>query len=331
MKSFASLLLLAAACTTEPKAPEGDPVTSFVERREIPLGMNAKLDLLFVIDSSPAMATAQQKLDGDLRAAAAALSSPGFTPDVHVGVITMDAADQGRLRNGAVLAESTRFAWQHEANFDGALPDAVAPLAAVGTGGSSTRQPLDAVLRALAPGANGGFLRDEAYLLVVFVTTGDDASTTSPADAARVLKGLKTDPAKVVVSGAFGACDANGITSAAAPRLDAFFQQFPNRSQQSPLCTPDLVLTAITKSLYTTTLGIACIENIADPTRIDARLVDPETDETLLYRACSSPTDTHCYSLEPHAGCWPDGSLAVVPRPWRTPFPALATLEFETR
>lgn len=332
MKRLASLLLLAAACT-EPPSRTGEQVTSFVERREVPLGMNANLDVLFVIDNSPAMAAAQQKLAGDLRAMATniAFPTPDLAPNVHLGVITTDASDLGRLHDGAFLAHEMRFAWQAESNFDGPIADAFAPLASVGATGSASPHPLDVALAALRPGVNDGFLRDDAYLAIVVLTASDDAGTIAPADAARMLKSLKSDPAKIIVSGAFGTCAEGGITASAAPRLDAFFDQFPNRSSKSTLCAPDLAtITALFGQLYKSTLGLACVEQIADPARIDARLVDPETGEAMLYRACSSANDTRCYSVEAHPGCL-DHAVALRPRPWSTPFPAVATFEFETR
>jgi len=334
MKVLASLLVLATACATEPNVPEGEQVTSFVERRAIPLGMNANLDVLFVIDNSPAMAAAQQKLAADLRAMAASIAgpTPDLTPSLHVGVITTDAVELGRLRNATYLAQEMRFAWQSEANFEGPIADAFAPLASVGAAGSTTTHPIDLMIAALRPGVNAGFLRENAYLAIIVLTANDDAGTIAPADAARMLKSAKADPARIILAGAFGACSEGGITASAAPRLAALFDEFPNRSSQTTLCAPNLsAITALFDHLYKATLGIACIERIADPQRVDARLVDPETGDEILYRACTSSADTRCYALERHPGCPQQGSLAVVPRPWHTPFPALATLEFETR
>ena len=334
MKSLASLLLVASACATEPDMPAGEEVTSFVDRRVIPIGMNADLDVLFVIDNSPAMAAAQQKLATELRAMTARIAAPapGLAPNVQIGVITTDTADLGQLRDQVFLARSTRFAWQSETNFDGALPDAFAPLGAVGAAGSASPRPIDLMLAALTPGVNPGFVRDDAYLAIIVLTANDDTGSIAPADAARMLKSKKSNPAKIVVTGAFGACSEGGITASAAPRLGALLAEFPGRSSQTTLCAPDLTpITDLFTQLYAVTLGLACIERIADPHRVDARLVDPETGDEVLYRACTSADDTRCYALEPHAGCLEDGSLAVVPRPWRTPFPALATLEFESR
>ena len=330
MKRLASLLLLAAACT-DPEAPTGDDVTSFVERREIPLGMNAMIDVLFVIDSSPSMAAAQTKLVGDYRAMIGALATTpgGGTPDLHVGVITTDPG-AGVVRGGH-LADITRFNWRIESNHTEPLADAFLARATVGASGSSETRPLEAMQRALSVDVNPTMWREDAYLAVVFLTAGDDRGTSEIAPVATWLKSLKSDPGKILVTGAFGACAENGVTATAAPRLAAFLDQFPNRSLSTTLCASDLSpLTALTQQLYKTSLGLACIEHVADPARIDARLVDPETDETLVYPVCASPTDTRCYSLDANFGCV-DGALAVHPHPWSTPFPAMATFEYETR
>jgi hypothetical protein len=283
--------------------------------------------VLFVIDNTAGMLPAKDKVARDLHAMVSTLvASPEVEPDLHLAMITTNPDDHGQV--GTVLAQATRFAWEHEQNFDGELADAARfPI----TGLAGYSWPLDTLLQAVAPGDNATFLREDAYLAIVILTAGDDHSMLAPADAARMLKSVKSDPAKIIVTGAFGACDDGGITATAAPQLDAFLEQFPNRSSKTTLCANDLTtLTAAFTQLYKTTLGLACLEHIADPSRIDARLVDPETDETILYRRCTSQDDTRCYSLDPHFGC-AEGGLAMMPRPWGTPFPALATLEYETR
>jgi hypothetical protein len=65
-------------------------------------------------------------------------------------------------------------------NYIGTLEDAFACMATIGYQGCGVEQPLEALRRALQDPANDGFLRDDAMLLVVFLTDEDDSSGTDP-------------------------------------------------------------------------------------------------------------------------------------------------------
>jgi hypothetical protein len=324
------LALALTACVAEPPPPDGEQVTSYVDHREIPVTMNTKIDLLFVIDSSPAMAAAQTKLVADYRRMIDVLAQSTFgeLPDVHIGVVTADLADQGTLHHAAFLADAPRFAWRRERNYYGSLGDAFVDLAAVGTSGSSHTAPLEAMLRALSPAVNPGFVRDAAFLEVVFLTTGDDQGTEGVVEVAHALKTLKQDPSKVVVNGAFGACSGNGITGADAPRLASFLDQFPNRSSRATLCDDDLAPVVIVQRLLTYLLGIACFEHVHTPHECAAYLVDPDSDEQVLLPECSSPTASRCWTLgvNDYGACEPGGQ-GLLFHPSAFPFSATAMID----
>ena len=319
--------LALGACVAD-SPPAGEPVTSVVDHREIPVTMNTKIDLLFVIDDSPAMAAAQTKLVGDYRRMIDVLgqSTLGELPDVHIGVVTADLADQGTLRHAAFLSDAPRFAWRRERNYAGLLGDAFVDLAAVGVGGSTHTAPLEAMQRALDPAVNPGFVRDGAYLEVVFLTAGDDQGTAGVADVARALKLRKPDPSAIVVAGAFGACTSNGITATDAPRLASFLDQFPDRNARATLCDGDLGTVLLVGQLLKIDLGIACFDHLAAPHECVAYLVDPTSDEQALLPECGSPTAGRCWSLHAQDSACVGGD-GLYFRPVAFPFPAVAMVD----
>ncbi|CAN5768180.1 hypothetical protein BH11MYX3_BH11MYX3_06860 [soil metagenome] len=325
--SLASACLLFTACVAEPMQVPDEPIRSVVEHHEWPFVINAQIDLLFVIDNSPAMAAAQTKLAGDYRAMIELLGATSIgLPDVHIGVVTTDPRDRGELRRAAFLADAPRFAWQRERNYTGPIADAFVDLAAVGVSGATNSQPLDAMLQALA--VNPGFVREDAYLAVVILTAGDDHGTAVIDDVVHAIKSLKTDPSKVMVSGAFGACDANDITATAAPRLAAFVDQFPNRNAHALLCDADLTpLITPATLLLRATLGQPCLgSTLREPHECKAWLVDPHSDQQELLPECASPTSDRCWSLRPDDQACPGGQGLHLRPSW---FPFSATLMFD--
>lgn len=322
---LALVLLALAGCTDEPP-PAGDPVTSFVETKDIPLYLNTRIDLLFVIDSSPAMAGAERKLLGDYPAMVASLSMAlgGELPDVHIGVTTADVLDQGRLRRGTFLSSTPRFAWRREANYEGPIADAFLGLAAVGTSGSARVQLFDAALQALSPAVNPGFVRPDANLGIVFLTTRDDQSATSVDELVRGLRSRKTDPSKVSVMGAFGACATSDVTATDAPRLAALVDQFPNRSAHATICDDLRPLMEPAKHFLFPVYGTACMEPpLATPYDCSSWLVDPDTGEELVLSRCSAEHPDHCWDLasDPQSCVFGD-HLAARLRPSTVPFEA---------
>lgn len=167
------------------------------------------LDLLFVIDTSPAMAEAQPHLETNLRRMATVLEQiQGGLPDIHLGVVSADlgaggydvagcagTGDGGRLQTsprvdgcsppeGSFLYSYRTPSYQcpsgqsycPEHNYEGDLGDALTCVGMLGADGCAFPQPLEAMKRALTHPDNAGFLRDEAFLFVVFLTASDDCS-----------------------------------------------------------------------------------------------------------------------------------------------------------
>jgi hypothetical protein len=196
VRSALPLLLLCAACVDE---PHGERVISRVERLVWKTNAPKQFDVLFVVDSSPAMATHDATWRANQRTMMNVLASmEGGLPSVHIGVVTTDLGtlghdgnagdpigdcdgdgDAGELHAGSgivgrfisniALADGSR-----QTNYVGPLPDAFVAIANVGAQGCRYVQPLEAMMSALA--SNAGFLRPDAYLWVVFITPNDDCS-----------------------------------------------------------------------------------------------------------------------------------------------------------
>lgn len=282
--------------------PLGSDAVSRVLQQEVPIASSAQLDVLFVIDDSPAMAPFQAKLAGNARELIQLLT-PMFGPDLHVGVVTADPADAARLRQtssvaGTFITTALQSDGSVQTNVTGAVDDAFVALANVGSAGASGPQPLAMAEAALASGANPGFFRANAYLSIVVITDGDDNSTGAVADYATAFKQLKTDPNSVIVSVASGACSAGTLSAPAAPRLSAFVAQFPNRSTQVAICDDSLAgLVSLDGQLLKSTLGAECIDApLATPTQCEVWLEDMMTSSQRVVPPCPSSA-VPCWSL----------------------------------
>lgn len=138
----------------------------------------------------------------------------------------------------------------------------------VGTYGSGNEMPMAAIEQALdsvrnsAGGCNNGFLRDDAVLVITFITDeeddngggsgGGDGSPGGPAQWAQAVVDAKNgDPTAAVVLGLIGdsdlpggVCppggmpDSGGDGAEASPRLRTFVEMFPNGSHGS-VCADD--------------------------------------------------------------------------------------------
>jgi hypothetical protein len=335
--SLTNVAALLAACTVEPMPPEGEQVTSHVWHGEYQMSYSTNIDILFVIDNSPAMEPLQDRMRAGYRQIADRLShmTGGALPNVHIGVTTTDVRDQGRLRGGTYLADEAKFFATRERNYLGNFEDAFLELADVGTGGVTRIEPIEAAQRALSAQVNPGFVREPAILAIVFLTAGDDQGSLDIAEAARGVTTLKSDPSKIVLGGAFGTCDAAGT-----PRLDALFERFPNRGFHTSLCAEDLGDgLQLLPQMFKQTLEGACIQQ---PLDLDPELpgsqhectswiTSPDTGESIRFPECSTAQPTNCWAItdDRNQGCGDFGprikDLVFLPRKY--PFPAMASIE----
>lgn len=240
----ALLLVALMACARDPFSPL--PVGgSHVLVKEIPQPWSPKLDLLFVIDDSPAMASFRADLLANAPNFASVLTR-GRLPDLHLAITTAGCeGDGGVLRTTPAVDGdfiiATPFAdGGYATNVTDSLDHAMTALMDVGTTGCATVQPLAAAKRALA--SHPDFVRDDAYLALVVIAASDDTSPGAIADYVTWLEGLKRDPGTIFVTGIAGAgsCMYDGAVAADAVRLRQFLAQFPNRNTFSTICQADL-------------------------------------------------------------------------------------------
>jgi hypothetical protein len=180
-------------------APEEKP--SAVQRRVVAQVLpdeTTAVDMLFVIDDSRSMTDEQEQIGIWSSELFHVLSASGELPDLHIAVVPSSLPIPGLpgcdvrdldLHVGSAVLQDGRFLRDvagpdgRERNYEGTLAEAFAKMARVGDGGCGFEQPFKAARLALSgwlPGAEG-FLRDEALLLVVFVTDEDDCSASNSA------------------------------------------------------------------------------------------------------------------------------------------------------
>jgi hypothetical protein len=198
------------------------------------------LDVLFVIDDSPRRGTYDamaQQLD---TLTAQLTGVDGALPSLHVGVVSTDLGTSSTLdalpawtmghcagfgKAGKLLgylADERAADGSRTRNFDGDLKLQLAALTDTASmaPGCEYPQPLEAMKKALDPAVNPGFLRDDALLAVVFLTSEDDcslahgATVLDPADNALgpssvfrcVRAGVVCDPDDPTREGAHASC-----------------------------------------------------------------------------------------------------------------------------
>ncbi|HET6611303.1 MAG TPA: vWA domain-containing protein [Kofleriaceae bacterium] len=182
----------------------------------IPLGNN-DLDILFVIDNSSSMLEEQESLAQNFNTFIDVLeSAEGGLPDIHIGVVSTDmgakapgepaipnsagppgsgqtcdeTGDGGKLqaapRVAGCMPPTDPYISDIESNDDrvrnysGDLAETFSCIARLGTEGCVFEQQLESMRAALDPAINPDFVRDGAYLAIVFITDEDDCSAQNP-------------------------------------------------------------------------------------------------------------------------------------------------------
>jgi len=202
----ASLVLIMAALVTacpNRELARPDPGVCAEQMDRVAAEANRDIDILFVIDNSGSMAEEQRSLAENFQRFIDVLENvEGGLPNLHIGVISTDmgtgdrrvpnctaTGDAGRLLagprvegcsppGGAFISDIARTDGTRVKNYDGDLADVFSCIAQLGTEGCNYEQPLRAAKRALdgSNPINEGFLRYNAFLLIVIISDEDDCS-----------------------------------------------------------------------------------------------------------------------------------------------------------
>jgi len=272
-RSLLVVVALATACDGSLPAPceDGSCGSQASWRKTFQSTVSRNIDLLFVIDDTPAIAPFAGTVAAGLTDMAADLAAlPGLQPaSLHVGVVRAgrcDSSTRGAACGVAGGEQFLRAEWcESITNFQGALADGLACMADFGATNCAPAQPLAAAMDALAtpprPGWEG-FLRPEAYLMVVVIAGADDASAQAAIAVANVIKGLKADPSQAVAS----VIAPQSCAAAGAPqRLVEFVNQFGANGLVLDLCTGPIryALQRITETINYS-LEPACLRRVRD-------------------------------------------------------------------
>jgi uncharacterized protein (TIGR03382 family) len=232
-------------------------------------------------------------------------SLPGGRPDVQIGVVSSNVGtlgnditacegegDDGLLQSAprvpTCAPPTDPFIYDHVAsdgtritNYTGALGDTFACIAQLGTNGCGYEQHLEAMQRAL-DGRNTGFLREDAYLAVVFIADEDDCSAYDP---------ILFDPAAEATVGPTTSfrCIEWGVQcdGAPLPRAPGEYESCEPR-EDSPYVTAVGDYITFLRSLKSSSAAIIPTAIVGDPSPFVVE-IHPEGGYPTLAASCETP------------------------------------------
>lgn len=291
---MATVAVVAAACTEQVARDPGIDAVTHVEDRFWPAARVWKLDVLFVVDDTIAMAPYQQRI-AELPALVESLLVDGGR-DVRIAVTTND----GVLRTAPGMTDpfvsvANDYDLSRITNYEGSFQDTFAALLDVGAEGTGAAVPLAAAASAL-DGSDTGFVRKDAPLGIVFVTATDDGSLYPPGDYETFFKSLKADPSLVFVT---------GIAGEQTPRIDEMFAMFINRNVRVSLDDADYSrAVGVLAQLIRSTLGqpylyASDVDPDAPGPQYDCTFTAVYNGSQHVLPPCSNDRDQFCWSLHP--------------------------------
>ena len=189
------------------EAPQLKPEATY--QKTFQQSVNRNVDLLFMVDNSSSMRLTQDNLNRNFPTFMNTLmAAPQGLPNIHVAVISSDmgagdgsvascdatGGNQGIFQytaRGTCTATNLQAGATYisniggTANYTGNLADVFTCIAALGEQGCGFEHQFASITRALgvdglgaAPAENQGFLRADAYLVIIMITNEDDCSAS---------------------------------------------------------------------------------------------------------------------------------------------------------
>jgi hypothetical protein len=228
-RALAVLLVLAGCLDESPATSGGEGVSKVLESESLHAWGPEPIDILFVLDNTPAIAPYLDRmatLPSVVEAAYKHIGGGLF--DAHIAVMT----SSGAVRTAPGIADSyiamyPEFDLTWTTNYEGAFVDRLRPLMTFDATDAAPNGPLAAIESAAQI---PGFRRQNMPLGIVIVSGSDDASPDDPAAYYQRLKTSVADPASIYLT---------RITTGPTPRLDAFTSSFPNRNKVVSIADAD--------------------------------------------------------------------------------------------
>ena len=316
---------LLAACTTNQAPDVTPPHQTGTMTYQYLDGAAPKVDVLFVIDSSAAMAPHAAKVAETLQLVASTAEERlrGPRANLHVGVVTGDMSQGGAMRHidqidgPFMLDRYTPTVDQR--NYHSEFAATMMALTSVGTSGADLVQPLEAIRTALAPNAqNAGFLRDDAKLAIVVLAAEDDASPGTPADYRAFVQSLKADPNDAMIA-------------VAAPDGSARLSAFAD-GRMAPLDSEGIVEFVFQNACVPDATGegfpVTCLYGElldSDAARVGVQPSCAVSDSGGTYAACDDTGATPCWRVTNDAATCGDDPAFTIDRGAEDP-PSLTNL-----
>lgn len=139
------------------------------------LSVSPKVDILFIIDDSGSMGSAQATVAQNIQQFTTAMEKNQFL-DYQVGVISSSIGPMYSKRSGKLIGNPNIIS-RTTPNGISILPSNIS---SVGTSGDSLEKFFDPVLEAVDPALNlnPGFIRSDAFFVLIVITDAEDQSVT---------------------------------------------------------------------------------------------------------------------------------------------------------